>query len=188
MPCLSKRMLMAFASLSAIVCISSGDPAHAGSIPDITLTRPPVDYELLESAWKRVLKETGAPSDLPAPPMVLDWQVPKYAWMGFQYPTMQYPHTVLQIGLAPRTLDMLSDTMVVWSVAHEMAHYVFLLRENGYALQTVYREPRPQHCDPLFLRATKAVADGIWDVYHDETERSRMYAKADDACARFPAQ
>lgn len=120
----------------------------AGAITGIESPAPPVDLDALNRIWARLKKETGAPADLPPPPLVLDWEVPASAKMGFQYPTEEFPDNRLRISIAPRTADMQPANMTLWGLGHELTHYLFILRENGFdPKRKTYREGPPQHCN-----------------------------------------
>lgn len=150
---------------------------------------PSLDADIMNRIWSRLKKETGAPDHILPPPIVLDWDVPATARMGFQYPDAQFPDIQLAIKIAPRTIDkMESEPMVQWSFGHELTHYLFLMRENGWKEQSIYKNQLRHHCNPEFLKVTGIVADVIWDVYHDDTERNRMRAAADQACQNHPEQ
>jgi len=166
--------------------------AHADNkqtIREIELTPPPINFDDINRIWTWLKKEVGAPEDLPPPLLVLDWEVPIRAKMGFQYPTKEYPENRLQISVAPRTIDMLSWYMVLFGIGHELTHYIILLRENDYDVgKKTYDDTLLHHCNPEFLQVTRNIAEEIWNIYHSDHDRARMYNEVIKACSRFPGQ
>jgi hypothetical protein len=159
------------------------------SISKIELTQPSIDYDVINRVWHYLKKRTNAPIDLPPPPIVLDWQVPKYARMGFQYPTKEFPNNLLQISIAPRTIDLESRDMVTWGLLHELTHYIFVLRENNWdTTRKVYTVTLKHHCNKEFMMITRELADRIWDVYHADTDKSKMYQEVIRSCGSHPDQ
>lgn len=152
-------------------------------------TMPPIDTSMLERVWHYVQVRTKAPSGLPPPKLVIDWEVPQNARMGFQYPTKEFPGYPMQISIAPRTVDVWSRDMITWAVGHEMVHYAFILRENNWDLsKPTYTDKLKHHCDKEFIDITKGIADLIWDAYHSEVDRGKMYDEARQSCAKLPNQ
>ena len=158
-------------------------------ITSVEQTPPPIDFQSINRIWKWLTSEIGAPADFPPPPLALDWEVPLFAKMGFQYPTEEYPNTRLQISIAPRTIDMESPKMLLFGIGHELAHYLFLLRDNDYNLaKHVFAPGKPHHCDLAFMEITRGVADLIWSMHHDSPVRDAMYAEIDKSCQKYPGQ
>ena len=77
--------------LAVLVVMSFSTMGMANDIKEIELTPPPVDMSDVNRIWHRLLKEIDAPNYLLPPPIVIDWEVPIYARMGFQYPTEEFP-------------------------------------------------------------------------------------------------
>lgn len=175
------------ATLAMLVLVST---VHAQTaITGIELTAPPIDFGDVNRIWERLKKDVGAPMDFPPPPIVLDWEVPIIARMGFQYPSKDFPDSRLQISVAPRTLDMMEREIIVWALGHELAHYLFLLRENNYDLtKKVFTANRKHHCDPEYKKVTQGVADEMWNIYHSDVLRNKMYNEVMMACASHPEQ
>jgi hypothetical protein len=162
--------------------------SNAMAIDKIELTEPPIDYYMVDRIWTMLKRETGAPSDLLPPPLVLDWNMPQLAKMAFQYPTNEYPDNRIQISVAPRTIDLWSRDVVSWGVGHEYLHYLWILEENGWRMSGTFETKRKHHCNGDFMAITNKVADLIWSVYHDGQEQSTMYKEAHTACRERPNQ
>ena len=155
----------------------------------IELTQPPIDLEMVNRIWLILKKETGAADNVPYPPIVLDWEVPKTALMGTQYPTKEFPDNRLQISLAPRTLDQLDHQMLLFGIGHELTHYLFLLRENDWDPQKKYYvATRLHHCDPEFQRIMRVIVDIIWNTYHDDAMRNQLAYEPRRSCVLNPNQ
>ena len=130
-----------------------------------------------------------SPRDLPPPRLELDWHVPPFARMGFQYPTDKFPEYQMQISIAPRTIEQYSKEMVSWGVGHELVHYVFILRENHWHYgQATFQDHLKHHCNPEFKQITRAIADEIWKIYHSDTQRAAMYDEVEKSCFNEPNQ
>lgn len=163
---------------------AQGEPIKA-----IELTQPPLDYVLLNRIWEILKKEVGAPKDFPPPPLTLDWEVPPSARMGYQYPTAEHPENRSQISLAPRTLDMFGEEMLLFGISHELTHYLFLLKHNEFDVNKKFFDPgKPQHCDPEYQRVMRIVTDVIWDIYQSDPMRNQMHAEIRRSCAAHPGQ
>ena len=98
--------------LVLVACCLSGSLRAGTELQSIEYTPPEIDYDVIARLWGFVKRQTGAPKDLPAPRLVLDWHVPPFARMGFQYPTEQFPHNVMQISIAPRTIEQIGRAHV----------------------------------------------------------------------------
>ena len=174
-------LLIAFAPTQSV--------AEVPQLRGIELTQPPIDFEMIHRIWVMLKKETGAPSTLPYPPIVLDWEVPKIALMGMQYPTKEEPGNRLQISLAPRTLDQMKDQEIMFGIGHELTHYLFLMRTNRWDYQKKAFEPgTPHHCDPEFQRIMRLIIAKIWDTYHDDVMRNRLINEPRRSCVAYPQQ
>ena len=165
-------------------------PLWAGdAITGIEVTPPEIDFDVITRLWGFVKKTTHAPAALPPPPLVLDWHVPPFARMGFQYPTPQFPDNIMQISIAPRTIDSYSKEMVTWGVGHELVHYVFIMRENHWQnRRATFADSFKHHCDLEFKAITRAIADEIWKIYHSDTQRAAMYDEVEKSCFNEPNQ
>ena len=170
------------ALMSCTVCL-------AAEFQQIEYTPPEIDYDVISRLWVFVKRSTHAPIDLPPPRLVLDWHVPPFARMGFQYPTEKYPEYPMQISIAPRTIEQYSKEMVTWGVGHELVHYAFILRENQWRRgQATFQDQLKHHCNPEFKDLTRAIADEIWKIYHSDTQRAAMYDEVEKSCFNEPNQ
>jgi hypothetical protein len=161
----------------------------ATDFQQIEYTPPEIDYDVIARMWDFVKLTTHAPGDLPPPRLVLDWHVPPFARMGFQYPTDKYPDYPMQISIAPRTIEQYSKEMVSWGVGHELVHYAFILRENHWRRgQATFQDHLKHHCNPEFKQITRAIADEIWNIYHSDTQRAAMYDEVEKSCFNEPNQ
>lgn len=184
-------MWRTFLALFVVLGALAQAPAHAqtAQLPGIELKQPPIDFEMIHRIWVMLKKETGAPDSVPYPPIVLDWEVPKIAMMGTQYPTKEYPDNRLQISLAPRTLDMMEFQQIQFGIGHELTHYLFLLRANGWDPHRKFYVPgKPHHCDPEFQRITHMITQKIWDTHHDDAMRNRLANEPRRSCTEHPEQ
>ena len=179
-----KRIQMALIG----ICLS-GQVLAANDITQIEYSPPEIDFDVINRLWTFVKLQTQAPPDLPPPKLVLDWHVPAFARMGFQYPTKQYPDYEMQISIAPRTIEHYTKEMVTWGVGHELTHYAFILRENHWRYkQQTFSDQRKHHCDLEFKALTRAIADQIWLIYHSDTQRAAMYDEVEKSCFNEPNQ
>ncbi len=161
----------------------------ANDFQQIEYTPPEIDYDVINRMWDFVKHTTDAPHDLPPPRLVLDWHVPPFARMGFQYPTDKFPEYQMQISIAPRTIEQYSKEMVSWGVGHELVHYAFILRENHWRHgQATFQDHLKHHCNPEFKQITRAIADEIWKIYHSDTQRAAMYDEVEKSCFNEPNQ
>ena len=166
--------------------------AHADEtveLKGINLTQPPIDLEMVHRIWLILKRETAAGANVPYPPIVLDWEVPKIAMMGTQYPTQEFPDNRLQISLAPRTIDLLDHQMLLFGIGHELTHYLFILRENEWdPNKKYYLVKRLHHCDAEFQRIMRLLIDTIWNTYHDDAMRNRLANEPRRSCVEHPEQ
>lgn len=157
----------------------------------IEMSAPPVsklDPADVARVWGRIKKELNAPADLPMPPIVLDWEVPVYAKMGFQYPNPIFPNTRMQISIAPRTLDI-GREMLLFGIGHELTHYAFLMRDNEWnPAKKVFEKESLHHCNAEFMGINRKVSDEIWSMYHSDVQRSAMEGEISRSCSRHPGQ
>jgi len=178
------KVLFAFSSVWLCCSVMA-----ANDFKQIEYTPPEIDYDVIGRLWDFVKTSTHAPADLPPPKLVLDWHVPPFARMGFQYPTEKFPEYAMQISIAPRTIEHYSKEMVTWGVGHELVHYAFILRENKWQRgQTTFQDQLKHHCNPEFKHLTRAIADQIWHVYHSDTQRAAMYDEVEKSCFNEPNQ
>ncbi len=175
--------------LSLLLVTSHAHAAESPQLKGIELTQPPIDLEMVHRIWLILKKEIGARADTPYPPIVLDWEVPKIALMGTQYPTKEFPDNRLQISLAPRTLDQLDHQMLLFGIGHELTHYLFILRENEWdPSKKHYVVKRLHHCDAEFQRIMRLIIDTIWNTYHDDAMRNRLASEPRRSCVEHPEQ
>jgi hypothetical protein len=181
-------LMKAFAvSLVALIALATSGLAKAEPLEIEIIPPPTIDRGDVDRVWEYLKTEVGAPDDFPLPPFVLDWKMPSRAKMGFVAPTKEYPDERLRIGITPGVMVLDAYGMVLWGIGHELGHYVLLMRDNNYDLGLPYFfVGPPDHCDPEFKTLTRGVANVIWGIYHDETERSKMYAEVERACRDAP--
>lgn len=147
-----------------------------------------LDMAILQMVWAYIKSETEAPKDFPMPQVVVDATLPVNARMVFQFPSPDQPDNTLQIGVSPRTLSAWSRGMVSWAAGHELTHYAFLMRENGWVRQDKYQSSVKHHCNPDFIRLTTGIADLISDQLTNGKDRLRMYSEVFRSCSRHPDQ
>lgn len=157
-------------------------------VQPMVITAPSIDYQLVNLMWDYIKKETGAPADLPPPKFVLDWHVPIIARMGTFTPTEELPDLDFSIHVAPRTIDMWDPLMVLFGMGHEMAHYAFILKENDWKTKKIYTVNWKHHCNPKFKLITRGLAQLLWNVYHSDDNRAKMFEEVQMSCANFPQQ
>jgi hypothetical protein len=147
-----------------------------------------LDMGIVQMVWAYIKSETKAPSDFPLPPLVVDPSLPTNARMVFQFPSVELPENTLQISVSPRTLSVWNRGMVSWAAGHELTHYAFLMRENGWVRQAQYQNSMKHHCNPEFIRLTSGIADLIADQLTSGKDRLRMYSEVFRSCSRHPNQ
>ena len=147
-----------------------------------------LDMGIVQMVWAYIKVETKAPADYPLPPLVIDPSLPTNARMVFQFPSEEQPENAMQIGVSPRTLSAWSRGMVSWAAGHELTHYAFLMRENGWERQAKYQSSMKHHCNPEFIRLTSGIADLIADQLTSGKDRLRMYSEVFRSCSRHPNQ
>lgn len=147
-----------------------------------------LDMGILQAVWTYIKSETSAPADFPMPKVVVDASLPITARMVFQFPSAEHPDYTLQIGVSPRTLSAWNRGMVSWAAGHELAHYAFLMRENGWVEQAQYQSTTKHHCNPEFIRLTSGIADFLSDELTNGKDRLRMYSEVFRSCSRHPEQ
>lgn len=147
-----------------------------------------LDMGIVQMVWTYIKSQTQAPVDHPLPPLVVDPSLPTNARMVFQFPSADQPDNTLQISVSPRTLNVWNKGMVSWAAGHELTHYAFLMRENGWVRQEQYQSSMKHHCNPEFIRLTSGIADLIADQLTNGKDRLRMYSEVFRSCSRHPNQ
>jgi hypothetical protein len=147
-----------------------------------------LDMGILQAVWSFIKAETSAPVDFPMPLVVVDATLPITARMVFQFPSAEHPNNQLQIGVSPRTLSAWNRGMVSWAAGHELTHYAFLMRENGWLQKDKYQSTTKHHCNPEFIRLTSGIADLLSDQLTNGKDRLRMYSEVFRSCSRHPEQ
>jgi hypothetical protein len=148
-----------------------------------------LDWRVINQEWQFIKQETGAPGDLPMPPIIFSTDMPAAARMMFQYPTEENPQDRMIILINPRTMQDYDREMINWGVGHELTHYAMLLQENNWDLEkTTYSQNIRHHCNPKFMRITREVADLIYNIYHDERAKYQMYHQVQRSCVDQPHQ
>lgn len=161
-------------------------PVDNPKITEIEISQPPIDLVDVNRVWFRLKREMGAPVDLPPPPIAIDWEVPIIAKMGTQYPSKEFPEYRMQISIAPRTIDSESDEMILFGIGHELVHYLFIMRENDYKIQEIYKVELLHHCNMEFQDFTRIVIDEIWNIYH--MNKNLMNNEIVKSCSNFGGQ
>ena len=152
--------------------------------PSNTLLEP----QTVSRMWSFIKDKTQAPADLPIPPIVVDESLPKNVRLMFEYPSQLTPETEMRIKLNPRNLMAWNNGMWHWAVGHEMTHYAFLLRENGWHEKTWYDNQLKHHCDYEFMTITQNLAELLWEIYESSEDRLHMYIEANKSCRHQPNQ
>jgi len=75
-----------------------------------------------------------------------------------------------------------------WALGHEMTHYAFLLRENGWQEKPWYENRLKHHCDHEFMTITQNIAELLWEIYESSEDRLHMYIEANKSCRFQPNQ
>ena len=166
------------------------DYSNAGNITSVAapLVDKAFDGQALNMIWDFIKSQTGAPPNAPLPRLVIQPGLPTSARMVFEFPSEDQPGNALQINVSPRTLQAWSRSMVNWALGHELVHYAFLMRENQWQAQTIYKNTIKHHCNPEFLKLTADIADLISDTQLPSKERLRMYSEVFRSCTRHPDQ
>lgn len=162
--------------------------AYAGTVAPIVNTPPYLDYQIIDQMWEYIKKETGAPSDIPPPKLILDWHVPITARMGTYAPIAGGDADELAIHIAPRTIDMWDSLMVLYGIGHEMTHYALILKENGWKIQPVYTVTWKHHCNPKFKEINRGLGTLLWNIYHSSDNLAKVNEEVVKSCANFPNQ
>ena len=148
-----------------------------------------LDWRMIGQIWRLVKDETGAPPDLPMPPIEISSNMPAAARMMFQYPTQETATDRMIILINPTTLETYDRDMIDWGLGHELTHYALILEENGWDTGLAfYQQQRLHHCNRRFMKITRDIADLITSVYHDERARYQMYNQVQRSCVDQPHQ
>ena len=176
---------------NAQMTVKELEQEFANNAPKKSTTAPTeqkLDLVMLQAVWSFIKAQTGGPTDFPMPPLVVDASLPTNARMVFQYPSEDQPDNPLMVSVSPRTLTQWSRAMVSWAAGHELTHYAFLMRDNGWVRQAKYENKTKHHCNPDFIRLTSGIADLIADELTHTKERLRMYSEVFRSCTRHPDQ
>ena len=146
-----------------------------------------LDWHTIEKEWSFIKKSTGAPADLPMPPIEIDSTLPSAARMVFQFPTVDDMQTEVKILINPRVLSEFNVELLDWGIGHELTHYAFVMRENDWDInRSHYQITIKHHCNKEFMRITSDIADIIDARYH--SEKYRMLSEVQRSCAFYPNQ
>jgi len=176
---------------NAQVAVKELEQEYANNNSKKNLSNTPdqkLDMGMLQVVWAFIKAATNGPADFPMPPLVVDASLPTNARMVFQYPSEDQPDNKLMVSVSPRTLTQWSRAMVSWAAGHELTHYAFLMRDNGWVQQQKYENKTKHHCNPEFIRLTSNIADLIADQLTNTKERLRMYSEVFRSCTRHPDQ
>lgn len=176
---------------NAQMTVKELEQEYANNSPKKNLSMPSdqkLDMAMLQVVWSFIKAETGGPPEFPMPPLVVDASLPTNARMVFQYPSEDQPNNKLMVSVSPRTLTQWSRAMVSWAAGHELTHYAFLMRDNGWVQQEKYENKTKHHCNPAFIKLTSGIADLIADELTNTKERLRMYSEVFRSCTRHPDQ
>jgi predicted SprT family Zn-dependent metalloprotease len=106
----------------------------------------------------------------------------------FEYPSQYAPDTEMRIRLNPQNMVAWNSGMWHWALGHEMTHYAFLLRENGWQEKKWYENRLKHHCDHEFMTITQNIAELLWEIYEKSEDRLHMYIEANKSCRHQPNQ
>lgn len=160
--------------------------ARAQDLPVVSNTT--LDAQTVARMWNFIKSKTDAPEELAIPPIVVDESLPKNVRLMFEYPSQQTPDAAMRIRLNPRNMVAWNNGMWHWAVGHEMTHYVFLLRENGWQQKAWYENRLKHHCDYEFMTITQNIAELLWEIYESSEDRLHMYIEANKSCRHQPNQ
>lgn len=174
-----------------LLCILGVLPAQAQTrvVYKANLRDAPPEINLpdINRIWTWLKEQTGAPPAL-EPPMIQKEALPGTRIMGFFFPSPQSPEEEMRIAIAPDTIKYEPPTMVLWDLGHELAHFLFLLKQYDFRLQGTYALAFPHHCNREFQHVTLGVATVIWNIYHDNNDLSRMNNAVQKACWQAPEE
>jgi hypothetical protein len=161
--------LLLRAALVALLLPLNPMPARPSS-SEVDLPMPlDLEADLVTRYWSWLLEEVDAPPGLPWPRIEIA-PLPRTVRMAFVYPTSDVPWQEMQIVMSVRSIDRAAGPehlVVVGELAHELVHYVLVLKENGWDVSgETFRQAEHHHCQPEFMRLTRQVGQFIWDVYH----------------------
>jgi hypothetical protein len=160
--------------------------ARAQELPVVSNTT--LDAQTVARMWHFIKSKTDAPADLAIPPIVVDESLPKNVRLMFEYPSQHAPEAAMRIRLNPRNMVAWNNGMWHWALGHEMTHYAFLLRENGWQQKVWYENRLKHHCDYEFMTITQNIAELLWEIYESSEDRLHMYLEANKSCRHQPNQ
>jgi hypothetical protein len=161
---------------------------HARAQDLLKSTDGMLEAQTVSRMWNFIKSKTQAPADLAIPPIVMDESLPKNVRLMFEYPSQYAPKTEMRIRLNPQSMVAWNNGMWHWALGHEMAHYAFLLRENGWQEKTWYENRLKHHCDHEFMTITQNIAELLWEIYESSEDRLHMYIEANKSCRFQPNQ
>lgn len=176
-----------FAFLSAVFLLVA--PALAENTEQTLDVPPPLDVNaaLIERYWDWLKLETGAPFWL-APPPIEVAPLPRAVRMAFVFPVESRSWEIPRIMISPRAIDRAQSgerLVVIAELAHELVHFVLLMRENGWDIdRSVYANEIHHHCDAEFQRLTRQVAEFLWQAYHSRDTTRAVEQMVRLACWR----
>lgn len=172
--------------LTTLLVAAAFSATTALSEPSRHMSRCPVDgdFESLPAGidsysanrvWCWMKQQVNAPLELPPPPVVVG-PLRSNKYSAFVFPTLEAPDDPFSIEIASDVVQYEHPLFVVWALAHELAHSLFILRPYGFSKQTTYPATLPtvHHCNPDFRRVTLGAANVLWDIYHSSQQRARM--------------
>lgn len=172
--------------LVAALTLALATPSSANRVVQVPT---PLDAEafLIERYWQWLKAETGAPADLPWPEITVE-PLPPTVRMAFVFPTPEARSQAKRVVLSPRAIDRAAGAdrlVVVGELAHELVHYVLVMKENRWR----YRAPtflnrRHHHCDTEFQRLTRGIGTLFWEVYHSMDAVRSVEHMVRQACMR----
>ncbi len=172
--------------LLALCALSTHQQAHAQDL--LKPTDGVLEAQTVSRMWGFIKSKTQAPEDLAIPPIVMDESLPNNVRLVFEYPSQYAPKTVMRIRLNPQSMVAWNKGMWHWALGHEMTHYAFLLRENGWQEKTWYENRLKHHCDHEFMTITQNIAELLWEIYESSEDRLHMYIEANKSCRFQPNQ
>jgi hypothetical protein len=172
--------------IGGIFALSAVEPVGAQDV--LQTAQGTLEAQTVSRMWNFIKSKTQAPADLAIPPIVIDETLPKNVRLMFEYPSQQAPQTEMRIRLNPQSMVAWNNGMWHWALGHEMTHYAFLLRENGWQEKTWYENRLKHHCDYEFMTITQNIAELLWEIYESSEDRLHMYIEANKSCRFQPNQ
>src|SRR3989344_7315554 len=112
-----------------------------------------MDIVLMERVWARLVKEMNIPVGIEPPPMIFDSSYPSDVNMAFVYSIMPEYIVPSHIAVSPRAINKknLSADHFIWGIGHELTHFAFVMRDNGWKYAPYYVEKtKHHHCNREF--------------------------------------